>query len=103
VLIPGMGGAVSTTFLAGVESVRRGLAAPIGSLTQMGTVRLGKRFEYRIPLIKGFVPLAGTDDLVFGGWDIYPEDCYQAATQAEVLKSEHIEPVRPFLEGLKPL
>ena len=102
VLIPGMGGAVSTTFLAGVESVRRGLAAPIGSLTQMGTVRLGKRFEYRIPLIKEFVPLAGTDDLVFGGWDIYPEDCYQAARQAEVLKPEDVEPVRPFLEGLKP-
>ena len=102
VLIPGMGGAVSTTFLAGVESVRRGLAAPIGSLTQMGTVRLGKRFEYRIPLIKEFVPLAGTDDLVFGGWDIYAEDCYQAARQAEVLKPEDVEPVRPFLEGLKP-
>ena len=102
VLIPGIGGAVSTTFLAGVESVRRGLAAPIGSLTQMGTVRLGKRFEYRIPLIKEFVPLAGTDDLVFGGWDIYAEDCYQAARQAEVLKPEDVEPVRPFLEGLKP-
>ncbi|MFC1579925.1 inositol-3-phosphate synthase [Thermodesulfobacteriota bacterium] len=102
VLIPGMGGAVSTTFLAGVDSVRKGLAAPIGSLTQMGTVRLGKRFEYRIPLIKEFVPLAGMDDMVFGGWDIYPEDCYQAARQAEVLKPEHIDPVRPFLEGLKP-
>ena len=64
VLIPGIGGAVSTTFLAGVESIRRGLSLPIGSLSQMGTVRLGKRFEYRIPLIKDFVPLANLDDLV---------------------------------------
>jgi myo-inositol-1-phosphate synthase len=102
VLIPGIGGAVSTTFLAGVESVRKGLAQPIGSLTQMGTVRLGKRFEYRIPLIKEFVPLASIADLVFGGWDVYSEDCYQAARQAEVLNPDHIEPIRPFLEGLKP-
>ena len=74
VLIPGIGGAVSTTFLAGVEAIRRGIALPIGSLTQMGTIRLGKRFEYRIPRIADFVPLASLDDLVFGGWDAFPED-----------------------------
>ena len=82
VLIPGIGGAVSTTLLAGVESVRRGMAVPIGSLTQMGTVRLGKRFEYRIPRIKDFVPLANLEDMVFGGWDIFEEDCYAAAKTA---------------------
>ncbi len=71
VLIPGIGGAVSTTFIAGVELVRRGLAEPVGSLTQLGTIRLGKRFEHRSPKIKDFVPLADLDDLVFGGWDIY--------------------------------
>ena len=102
VLIPGIGGAVSTTFLAGVEAIRQGLALPIGSLTQLGTVRLGKRFEYRIPRIIDFVPLAQLDDLVFGGWDLFPDDCYRAAFQAEVLKSEHLEAVRSFLEGLKP-
>jgi len=102
VLIPGMGGAVSTTFLAGVEAVRRGIALPVGSLTQMGTIRLGKRFEYRIPQIKEFVPLTLLDDLVFGGWDIMGEDCYQAAVQAEVLEREHLEEVHSFLKGLKP-
>ena len=102
VLIPGIGGAVSTTFLAGVEAVRQGLALPIGSLTQLGTVRLGKRFEYRIPRIKDFVSLAQLDDLVFAGWDMFPDDCYRAALQANVLKTEHLEPVRPFLEDLKP-
>jgi len=102
VLIPGMGGAVSTTFLAGVEAVRRGLALPIGSLTQMGTIRLGKRFEHRTPQIRDFVPLAGLDDLVFGGWDVLPDNCYKAAVQAGVLKPEHLEAVHPFLEGLQP-
>jgi len=102
VLIPGIGGAVSTTFLAGVEAIRREIALPIGSLTQMGTIRLGKRFEYRIPRIADFVPLASLDDLVFGGWDIFPDDCYRAALEAKVLKQEHLDPVRPFLEGLKP-
>ena len=102
VLIPGIGGAVSTTFLAGVEAIRQGLALPIGSLTQLGTVRLGKRFEYRIPRIKDFVSLAQLDDLVFAGWDMFPDDCYRAALQANVLKAEHLEPVRPFLEDLKP-
>jgi myo-inositol-1-phosphate synthase len=102
VLIPGLGGAVSTTFLAGVESIRQGLALPFGSLTQMGTIRLGKRFEYRIPHIKDFVPLASPEDLVFGGWDVFPENSFQAALQAKVLRSEHVEPVRSFLEGLQP-
>jgi myo-inositol-1-phosphate synthase len=102
VLIPGMGGAVSTTFLAGVETVRQRLALPIGSLTQMGTVRLGKRFEYRTPHIKDFVPLAQLDDLVFGGWDVFPENGYQAALQARVLNRDHLDPVRSFLEELQP-
>ncbi|HUT70779.1 MAG TPA: inositol-3-phosphate synthase [Desulfatiglandales bacterium] len=102
VLIPGLGGAVSTTLLAGVESIRRGLALPFGSLTQMGTIRLGKRFEYRIPHIRDFVPLASPGDLVFGGWDVFPDNSYQAALQAKVLRSEHVEPVRSFLEGLQP-
>ena len=102
VLIPGIGGAVSTTFLAGVEAIRQGLALPIGSLAQLGTVRLGKRFEYRIPRIRDFVPLAQLDDLVFAGWDVFPDDCYRAALQANVLRAEHLEPIRPFLEDLKP-
>jgi myo-inositol-1-phosphate synthase len=102
VLIPGIGGAVSTTFLAGVEAVRRGLALPIGSLTQMGTIRLGKRFEYRIPRIKNFVPLAPLDDLIFSGWDPFPDNCYEAALKARVLKQADLDPVRPFLEALEP-
>ena len=102
VLIPGIGGAVSTTFLAGVEAVRRGLALPIGSLTQMGTIRLGKRFEYRIPRIEDFVSLARLDDLIFGGWDVFPENCYDAALKAGVLKREDLDPVRAFLEALQP-
>ncbi len=102
VLIPGIGGAVSTTFLAGVEAVRRGLALPIGSLTQMGTIRLGKRYEYRTPSIREFVPLARLDDLVFGGWDIFSDNCYEAALHAKVLKSEDLEPARSFLEKIQP-
>ncbi len=102
ILIPGLGGAVSTTFLAGVEAVRHGLALPIGSLTQMGTIRLGKRFENRTPLIKKFIPLAHLDDLIFAGWDIFPDDCYHAALQAGVLKNEDLEAVHPFLETIRP-
>ena len=79
-------GAVSTTTIAGVLAVRRGLAKPIGSLTQMGTVRLGKRTEGRSPLIKDFVPLASLDDVVFGGWDIFEDNCYEAAKTAGVLE-----------------
>jgi myo-inositol-1-phosphate synthase len=102
VLIPGVGGAVSTTFLAGVAAVRRGLALPIGSLTQMGTIRLGKRFEYRIPMVKDFVPLANLNDLVFGGWDVFPDDCYKGAHQAAVLKKEDLEPLQSELQEIKP-
>ena len=80
VLLPGMG-AVATTFIAGVEAIRRGLAKPIGSLTQMGTIRLGKRTDNRSPLIKDFVPLARLEDIVFGGWDIFPDNAYEAAQQ----------------------
>src|ERR1044071_3523619 len=85
VMIPGMG-AVSTTFVAGVEAIRKGLAAPIGSMTQMGTIRLGKRTDGRSPKVKEFVPLAGLDDLVFGGWDIYEDTAYEAAVNAKVLE-----------------
>ncbi|MBN2032256.1 MAG: inositol-3-phosphate synthase, partial [Deltaproteobacteria bacterium] len=102
VLIPGLGGAVSTTFLAGVEAVRRGRSLPIGSLTQMGTIRLGKRFEYRIPAIKDFVPLADPADLVFGGWDVFPANCYQGALESKVLRKDDLEGVRAFLEDLEP-
>src|SRR4051812_13482066 len=84
VLLPGMG-AVSTTFIAGCMLARRGLAQPVGSVTQMSTIRLGKRTENRTPLIKDFVPLAGLDDLVFGGWDLFPDNAYEAARNADVL------------------
>src|SRR5215467_5157494 len=84
VMIPGMG-AVATTFIAGVEAVRKGIAKPIGSLTQMGTIRLGKRTEGRSPKIRDFVPLANLNDLVFTGWDIFEEDAYEAAGKAGVL------------------
>jgi len=85
ILMPGMG-AVATTFIAGVEAVRRGIAQPFGSLTQMGTIRLGKRTENRVPMIKDFVPLAKLDDLVFGGWDIFEDNAYESALNAGVLK-----------------
>jgi len=103
VLIPGLGGAVSTTFVAGVELVRKGLAAPVGSLTQLGTIRLGKRFEHRTPQIKDFIPLAGLDDLVFGGWDIYEANGYEAAMYARVLNRDHLEPIKGFLSGITPM
>ena len=100
---PGIGGAVSTTFIAGVELVRRGLAEPVGSLTQLGTIRLGKRFEHRSPKIKDFVPLAGLEDLVFGGWDIYEANCFEAALYARVLNREHLDPIKDFLSGITPM
>src|SRR3954470_14721910 len=84
VMIPGMG-AVATTFVAGVEAIRKGHAAPIGSLTQMGTIRLGKRTEGKSPKINGFVPLAKLSDMVFTGWDIFEDNMYDAATKAGVL------------------
>jgi myo-inositol-1-phosphate synthase len=102
VLLVGLG-AVSTTTIAGVLAVRQSLAKPIGSLTQMGTVRLGKRTEGRSPLIKDFVPLAALDDVVFGGWDIFEDDCYQAAKVAGVLDDELLERIKPDLEKIKPM
>jgi myo-inositol-1-phosphate synthase len=95
-------GAVSTTFIAGVIAVRKGIAPPIGSLTQMGTIRLGKRTEGRSPLIKDLVPLASLDDLVFGGWDIFGDNCYEAAKTAGVLEAALLEQVRPELEAIRP-
>ncbi len=102
VLTPGMG-AVATTFYAGVELIRRGHAAPIGSLTQMGTIRLGKRTEARSPLVKKFVPLAELDSLVFGGWDIFPDNAYQAARKAGVLNGDHLGKVKRFLSAIEPM
>jgi myo-inositol-1-phosphate synthase len=102
ILLVGMG-AVSTTTIAGVLAIRRGLAAPIGSLTQMGTVRLGKRTEGRSPLIKDFVPLASLDDVVFGGWDIFEDNSYEAAKTAGVLEAVLLDKVRPELEAIKPM
>ncbi len=101
VMMPGMG-AVATTFVAGVEAVRRGFAEPIGSVTQMGTIRLGKRTEGRTPLIQHFLPLAGLNDLVFTGWDIFEDDMYEAALKAGVLERSLLERVRPFLQSVKP-
>jgi myo-inositol-1-phosphate synthase len=101
VMIPGMG-AVATTFVAGVEAVRNGIAKPFGSLTQMGTIRLGKRTDARSPKIKEFVPLAALDDLVFTGWDIFEDDMYAAATKAGVLERELLDKVKPFLSAIKP-
>ena len=95
-------GAVSTTFIAGVIAIRKGIAKPIGSLTQMGHIRLGKRTEGRSPLINEVVPLASLDDLVFGGWDIFDEDCYSAAKTAGVLEPALLEQVRPELEKIRP-
>ena len=102
ILLPGMG-AVATTFIAGVEAIRRGLSKPIGSLTQMGTIRLGKRTDGRSPLIKEFVPLAKLEDLVFGGWDLFPDDAYQAAAKAGVLSKEHLAELKDFLSTIKPM
>ena len=103
VLLPGFG-AVATTFVAGVEAARRGLAAPIGSLTQMQTIRLGKRTDNRSPLIKDFVPISGLDDLVFGAWDPIPEDGYESALTAGVLnRYEHLDPIKDFLSSIEPM
>jgi myo-inositol-1-phosphate synthase len=102
VLIPGIG-AVSTTFIAGVEAVKRGLGAPVGSLTQLSTIRLGKRTDGRSPLIKDFVPLAGLNDLVFGGWDIYEDNAYEAAANAKVLDKDLLLQVKEPLSAIKPM
>jgi myo-inositol-1-phosphate synthase len=101
IMIPGMG-AVATTFVAGVEAIRKGLAPPIGSLTQMGTIRLGKRTDKRSPKVNKFVPLAGLKDLVFTGWDIFEDDMYTAAKKAGVLDRYQLEQIQPFMSSIKP-
>ena len=102
ILLVGLG-AVSTTFVAGVEAIRKGKAKAVGSLTQMGTIRLGKRTENRFPPIKEFVPLAALDDIIFGAWDIFPDSGYEAALQAGVLEKSLVEDLREQLESLKPM
>ena len=102
VLIPGMG-AVTTTFIAGVEAIKRKLAKPIGSVTQMATIRLGKRTEGRSPRIQDFVPLASLEDLVFGTWDIYPDTCYEAAEKAGVLEKSLLEKLKEPLSAIRPM
>ncbi len=102
VMVVGLG-AVATTMIAGVEAIRRGLASPVGSLTQMGTIRIGKRTDATSPLIKDFVPLADLDNIVFTGWDIFEDNVYQAAAHAEVLKPEILRKLKPYLESIKPM
>jgi myo-inositol-1-phosphate synthase len=102
VLLPGLG-AVATTFIAGVLAIRSGIGKPIGSITQMQTIRLGPRTEKRTPLIKNFVPLADLKDLVFGGWDIFKDDCYESAKKAGVLDINLLEKLKPELEKIKPI
>ncbi|MEO6210397.1 MAG: inositol-3-phosphate synthase [Gemmatimonadaceae bacterium] len=102
VLTPGLG-AVATTFMAGVESIRKGHSKPIGSLTQMATLRLGKRTEQRSPLIKDFVPLSKLDDIVFGAWDPIPDDALTAARKAGVLEEKDLAPIADFLSSIKPM
>src|SRR3954452_11699534 len=99
ILLPGMG-AVAPTFIAGVQAIRRGLGKPIGSLTQLGHIRLGKRTEGNSPSIKEYVSLAKLDDIVFGGWDIFPDNAYEAAKRAGVLDGKHLEPLKAELEAI---
>ncbi|HVB99061.1 MAG TPA: inositol-3-phosphate synthase [Candidatus Dormibacteraeota bacterium] len=96
-------GAVATTFIGGVELVRRGAAPGVGSLTEIGTIRLGKRTEGRSPKIRDFVPLAKLNNLVFGAWDIFPDNAYEAARKAGVLEQPHLERIRPFLQKIRPM
>jgi len=102
ILTPGMG-AVATTFIAGVISIRRGLSKPVGSLTQMGTIRLGKRTDNRNPMVKDFVPLADLNNIVFGGWDIFPDSAYEAAINAQVLDKDLLNAIKEELQGIKPM
>ena len=102
VLLVGLG-AVSTTFIAGVEAIKQGIAEPIGSLTQMGTIRLGKRTDNRVPLVRDFVPLASLNDLVFGAWDIFEEDAYEAALHAGVLERDLVNQLKEQLQAVKPM
>ena len=102
VMVVGLG-AVATTFIAGVEAVRRGLAKPIGSMTQMGTIRLGKRTDNNTPRVKDFVPLADLKDVVFTGWDIFEDNVYESASHAKVLDEKLLDKLKPYLETIKPL
>ena len=102
ILIPGLG-AVATTFIAGVEAVKKGIAQPVGSLTQMGNIRLGKRTENRNPKIKDFVSLANLNDIAFGGWDVYEDNVYEAAVNAKVLELNLLNAIKPELEAIKPM
>jgi myo-inositol-1-phosphate synthase len=102
ILLPGLG-AVSTTLIAGVLLARRGLASPVGSLTQTGTIRLGKRTDNRTPRIKELVPLAALDDIVFGSWDLFPDNALESAVHAQVLDSKHIDPIKDDLAAIKPM
>jgi myo-inositol-1-phosphate synthase len=102
VLIPGLG-AVATTVIAGVEAVKKGLAQPVGSLTQMGNIRLGKRTENRFPKIKDFVPLTDLNNIVFGGWDVYSDNVFEAASHAKVLEPMLLHAVKAELEAIKPM
>ena len=101
VMMPGLG-AVATTFIAGIQAVKHGLSQPYGSLTQMGTIRLGKRTENRVPKIKDFVELTGLGDLVFGGWDIFTDNVYQSALNAGVLRKELLDQIRDDIERIEP-
>src|SRR5690349_5977423 len=102
ILLPGMG-AVATTFIAGVQAIRRGLGKPIGSVTQLGHIRIGKRTDNNSPAIRDYVSLANLNDIVFGGWDIFPDNAYQAAVRAGVLDAKHLDPLREELEAIKPM
>ena len=102
ILVPGMG-SVGTTFMAGVEAARKGLGQPYGSLTQMSTIRLGKRTDGRTPLIKDFVPLADLNDIVYGGWDIYEDSAYDAAVKAGVLDKSLLDQVKEPLSKAQPM
>ncbi len=102
ILLPGLG-AVSTTLIAGVLLARRGLVAPVGALTQTGTIRLGKRTDNRTPRIKDFAPLAELKDIVFGAWDLFPDNAYEAAVTAGVLEAKDLEPIKEELQAIKPM
>ena len=102
VLIPGLG-AVATTLIAGVEAVKKGIAQPVGSLTQMGNIHLNRKNGQNYPKIKEFVPLANLNDIVFGGWDVYEDNVYVAASRAKVLEQHTLDQLRPELEALKPM
>ena len=102
ILLPGLG-AVATTLIAGVEAVRKGISQPIGSVTQMGNIRLGKRTENRRPKIKDFVPLANLNDIVFGGWDVFEDNVFESAMNAKVLEPGLLHSIKAELEVIKPM